>query len=701
MSKHYVELEKRHASEESKVQAENKRAELAEKEWETFSDLGTTGYLARKKIDKLYGARIGVDTGVHLVIPMRDLNGKLWGLQRISDSPREDWKGFDKWIDADTKMKGSTHLIGEIKEKLFLAEGFATGASVHMATGEAVLVCFNCWNMRDLAAEVRTRHPSTEIIICADDDKWTTNAKGEPWNPGLQAAHQAGIQAKARVIAPKFMNEEGRPSDFNDLHVREGLAEVREQLFAQPETTSILEEKMDLPAPFLGKQGKPIKMPEDLVVRKVIEHFGNNICRQGKDLFIYTGTHWRLLSDEECDLIQVRHIKPCFLGQAVNKDMVSAYSHFLKEVPKAPYDMFEPRAWCVNFLNGTLYVNEGKLSFGPHKREDYLINCIPFNYDPDLEDMNPEFDAMIERLFDGDEDKEEKKAAIQEMFGSCLLPAYPHIFMLHSSQGGTGKSTVIKLAAKMMSKENICTVEPCDFKNFGMETMAGKLVNIDPDITLNEPIKDAVIKKIVDNMPIRLQRKGKKDLIVPLPRIHIFGGNGIPPTLEGVSRAHNRRWTFLEFNNVFATDQHNFNFAEKVWGAGPQGILNYAVKGLRKLLEGEGKFTQPRSGKNEIEAWQLENDVVGSFFKAIKEGEIESQNQVLVEGRDLKMERPKLYAEFNKWREESGVKKHVSRIKFFKQAVRGKSTPVQRVVKTEGTFYVYGIGFVDKNNPMM
>lgn len=701
MSKNYAEIEKRHASEENKVQAENKKAESAQKEWETFTGLGLTTYLERKKIDKLYGARIGVDGGsMFLAVPMRDLNGKLWGIQRISSTPRDDWRDSDKWIDADTRMKGSVHVIGEIKEVIYLCEGFATGASIHMATGDAVVVCFNCWNMRDISPYIQEKYKGIRIVICADDDKWTTDASGKPWNPGLQAAHQAALKTRIPVKTPIFQSLEGEPSDFNDLHVREGIKAVREQLTSLVEASGagVLETSLDLPEPFLGKQGKPIKMPESVVVDRVLKHFGDDLCRQGRDLFLYTGTHWRLLSEEECDLIQVRHIKPCFLGQAVNKDLVSAYNHFLKEVAKSPYDMFEPRAWCVNFLNGTLYVNEGKLSFGPHKREDFLINCIPFNYDPGLGASNSEFDAMVERIFEGDEDKAEKKLALQEMFGSCLLPAYPHIFMLHSSQGGTGKSTVIQLAARMMSKENICTVEPCDFKSFGMETMAGKLVNIDADITINEPIRDAIIKKIVDNMPIRLQRKGKKDLLVPLPRVHIFGGNGIPPTLEGVSRAHNRRWTFLEFNNVFATDSHNFNFLEEVWNAGPDGIISYAVRGLTRLLESKGNFTQPRSGKRELEKWQLENDVVGAFLKAIKEGEVYNANQVMTFVEGGKIERPQLYEEFNRWREESGIKKGLSRIKFFEQMVRGKSAPVCRVVKQEGTFYVYGIRWQDKSS---
>lgn len=698
MSKQYIELEKRHASEESKVQAENRRAEAAEKEWESLTELGSTGYLQRKKIDKLYGARIGVDTGLHLVIPMRDLNGKLWGLQRISDEKRPDWNDSDKWIDADTKMKGTSFQIGAVKEKLYLCEGFATGASIHMATGEAVLVCFNCWNMRDLAAQVRAKYPSTDLFICADDDKWTTNAKGEPWNPGLQAAHQAGVNARAKVLVPRFKNESTRPTDFNDLHFLEGLAEVRAQLLnVEDAGRGVLETVPEAPAPYLGKQGKPIKMPERLVVERVFEHFRGNMCKQGKDLFVYIGTHWRLVTDGEADIIMTRHIQNAYLGQATGKDLLNAFNYFVRMLPEAPRDMFIPASWCVNFKNGTLYINEKELKFGPHRKEDYLVNCIPYDYDPECLEENGEFNSMLERIFEGDSDKEEKKLALQEMFGSCLLPAFPHLFMLHG-RSGSGKSTIIQLAIKMMSPENVCSVEPCDFKNFGMETMAGKLINIDADITISEPIRDAVVKKVVDRMPIRLQRKGKRDLYVPLPPVHIFGGNGIPPTLEGVSRAHDRRWTFIEFNRVFATVQHDFDFVGNVWGAGSQGVLNFAVKGLKRLMGARGKFTQPASGKEVLEEWQLENDAVGSFLKSIKDGEVYSSNQVMKVGEGVQIERPKLYEEFRSWCDAAGVRKHVSRTAFFKQLSGCNTFLTPRVKVVNGVRYLEGIGWVDRSD---
>lgn len=702
MSKNYAELEKRHASPEQKVQAENKKSESAQKEWESLTILGTTDYLKRKKVDALYGARIGVDEGgMYLAIPMRDLSGKLWGIQRIADAPRENWMGHDKFIEPDTKMKGTCHLIGTPKGKLFLAEGYATGASIHMATGEAVLVCFNCWNMRDLAPEARLYYPDQEIIIAADNDTWTTNQKGEPWNPGLQAAHQAAQKARCRVITPEFRDTSSHPTDFNDLHCLEGIATVREQLLrdvVRGAGTTPIQDNLELATPVIGKSGKPIKMPDRLVVEQLINHFGTDLCKQGRDLFVYTGTHWRLLTPGEEDIIKVKHIQDAFLGMADWRDITRCFNHFVAALPESPRDMFEPRRWCVNFLNGTLYVNGNNLVFGPHKREDFLINCIPLDYSAE-EKENAEFTAMMERIFEGDPDKEDKVLAIMEMYGSCLMPTFPHIFMLHSSQGGTGKSTVIQLAARMISKENMCSVEPCDFKSFGMETMAGKLVNIDADITIHEPIRDSVIKKIVDAMPVRLQRKGKKDLMVPLPLLHIFGGNGVPPTLEGISKAHDRRWTFIEFNNVFATSQHNFKFVDKVWDAGPSGVLSFAVRGLKRLLEREGAFTQPESGRKEIQEWQLRSDLVGSFFKAVNGGEIYSSNQSLAIREGVQIERAKLYEEFRKWCDESGVRCNVSRIAFLKR-LGGTLFMTGRVKKVNGVHYLEGIGWVDRSGTM-
>ena len=68
---------------------------------------------------------------------------------------------------------------------------------------------------------MRERYPRHPIVVCADDD-WKL-----PNNPGLRCAQQAARAVDGRVAVPKFEDRERTDTDFNDMHVAHGLAEVR------------------------------------------------------------------------------------------------------------------------------------------------------------------------------------------------------------------------------------------------------------------------------------------------------------------------------------------------------------------------------------------------------------------------------------------------------------------------------------------
>jgi len=137
---------------------------------------------------------------------------------------------------------------------VLIGEGYATGASVNLATGLGVVVALDAGHLKPVAAAFRAALPSARIIILADDDRWTTGSDGVPINPGLNKARDAAKAVDGEVIAPTFTSEalaearalrerligEGKPAkelpkpcvDWNDLHAAAGLDEVRRQIMA-------------------------------------------------------------------------------------------------------------------------------------------------------------------------------------------------------------------------------------------------------------------------------------------------------------------------------------------------------------------------------------------------------------------------------------------------------------------------------------
>lgn len=109
---------------------------------------------------------------------------------------------------------------------LLIAEGYATGASLHLSTGYVVLVAFNAGNLHAVARMARKQYPDREIILCADNDVETRKPDGTPWNPGEEAAAKAAATIGGKLaISPSI---DGGKADFNDLHTRRSLEAVRQ-----------------------------------------------------------------------------------------------------------------------------------------------------------------------------------------------------------------------------------------------------------------------------------------------------------------------------------------------------------------------------------------------------------------------------------------------------------------------------------------
>lgn len=174
---------------------------------------------------------------------------------------------------ADGRTTGGTFQIPAANANacaLYIVEGYATGASVHMATGAAVLVAFNTGNLLQAAKMARKIDPERSIIICADDDRQT---KG---NPGLTKATEAARSINAHLAIPRFTNPEGN-TDFNDLHAVEGLDAVKACLAEATSACQAIEQEMPAPIPFANEPPPidPDIVPEPL--RGICQHVADAI----------------------------------------------------------------------------------------------------------------------------------------------------------------------------------------------------------------------------------------------------------------------------------------------------------------------------------------------------------------------------------------------------------------------------------------
>ena len=115
---------------------------------------------------------------------------------------------------------------------VLMVEGYATGASVHQATGLPVAVAFDAGNIKDAALAIRKKLPNAQITICADNDP----PRPDGINIGVMKAKEAAAAISgARVVVADFSKDERSRGlkDFNDLHQARGLDAVKKSILAE------------------------------------------------------------------------------------------------------------------------------------------------------------------------------------------------------------------------------------------------------------------------------------------------------------------------------------------------------------------------------------------------------------------------------------------------------------------------------------
>ncbi len=183
-------------------------------------DRSAAPYLLRKHVQP-YGVRFGA--GGWLLVPVRDAAGELWNLQRIA--PGKPTGGPDKLFLKGGRKSGLWHFCGDPvgAAVLLVAEGYATAASLHEATGRPVAVAFDAGNLAHVAKALHQQYPAALLALCGDDDAQTFAQRGH--NPGRDKAMAAAKAVQGLAVFPEQLPEGG--SDFNDMHQAVGLVAVR------------------------------------------------------------------------------------------------------------------------------------------------------------------------------------------------------------------------------------------------------------------------------------------------------------------------------------------------------------------------------------------------------------------------------------------------------------------------------------------
>ena len=256
------------------IEAEKvKRAMLAEqiagKMWaKATNKIQDHSYIKIKKINTNipHGVKILDD---EILVPCRNIDGTMTGLQRIGPKGK-------RFVHGQRNIS-ILHTIGNIKlsDNINLCEGFSTAASLYEATKTPTVISFVASNLVNVAKALSKKYPEKNIYVCGDDD-----FKNDI-NTGVQYAFEAAKHTRIEPIFPNFKDRTDGDTDFNDLHVKEGLRAVKQCFDEIPEKDSF---------DFIGYNGDTHYFYVDSIANiKEIKHFTEN------DLFMLAPLdYWEL-----------------------------------------------------------------------------------------------------------------------------------------------------------------------------------------------------------------------------------------------------------------------------------------------------------------------------------------------------------------------------------------------------------------------
>ena len=152
-----------------------------------------------------------------LVVPIYR-QGKLASLQFIgADGVKKFVKGGEIEGGYASLSGGSTR-----RDRVIIAEGFATAASLFEVTGLPVVIAFNAGNLLSVAKAIRGKYPDAELVIAGDNDQWTV-VRGEAVNVGVERAEAAAESVGATLKIPEFPHDDpDKATDWNDYAKRHG-----------------------------------------------------------------------------------------------------------------------------------------------------------------------------------------------------------------------------------------------------------------------------------------------------------------------------------------------------------------------------------------------------------------------------------------------------------------------------------------------
>lgn len=252
-----------------------------------------------------------------------------------------------------------------------------------------------------------------------------------------------------------------------------------------------------------------------------------------------------------------------------------------------------------------------------------------------------------------------------------------------------GKSIILYVLESILGKNNCSSVELhkiCNTEDrFVTSDLFGTIANICGDLPAKSLDDTGTLKMLTGTDTIRAERKGQQAFTFKYKGKLIFSCNTLPKNYNDRTESFYQRLILVPFKVSIPLEKQIKNL-DLLLESEKNGILNWMIEGLSRLLKNELTFSLNDENKKEINNYKISNNNISQFvFDSCR---LESS---------AKMHSSILYDEYKKYCSEGGFKP--SSIQSFKQEleVQGCRSSTNIVIEGKRVRGFYGIRLLKEN----
>ncbi|MGU3471887.1 phage/plasmid primase, P4 family [Paenibacillus sp. D51F] len=273
-------------------------------------------------------------------------------------------------------------------------------------------------------------------------------------------------------------------------------------------------------------------------------------------------------------------------------------------------ERMNPFKHLINVKNGMLNILTGELL--PHSPEYYSTVQLDLEYAPEAEPTR--FLQYISEITLGDE---ELANLLQEIVGYILSPEtrIQKAFFLVGG-GSNGKGILTRLITLLVGEQNVSNLTLSDFGDrFRLANLVGKAVNIAAENEVgHRGLNSERFKQLVAGDDVVVERKYQEPCSFTPTCKFLFAVNSLPRTTDH-SHGLYRRLLLIPFDRQFRDEEQDKTLIDQLKGELP-GILNWALKGLNRLMENDFNFTTSEMAERLLSRYKQEQNPLLAFVRA-------------------------------------------------------------------------------------